>query len=228
MIKHRVSFTIEGNIGSGKTTLLEHLKSRVKNSNVLFVEEPVHAFEKCIINGNSYKPLQTFYSDLNKYSFAFQTWVAKCYDNQLKSISKVTNADSVLVFDRAAYFSTVFIRLSHKNKYISDFEKDLLVNNCDDAVHTYFASDNFMGVNKIFYLDTPINVCLEQINIRDREGEAKTSSISASYLEDIDAQYKLLFDQFVSVKGGTSVLRYYNSDLHILSDKVLDFFDIST
>ena len=85
-----------------------------------------------------------------------------------------------------------------------------------------------MGVNKIFYLDTPINVCLEQINIRDREGEAKTSSISASYLEDIDAQYKLLFDQFVSVKGGTSVLRYYNSDLHILSDKVLDFFDIST
>ena len=64
--------SIEGNIGSGKSTLLANLKKHFnKNTNIIFLKEPVDEWSK-ITDENGTTILEKFYADQDKYSFSFQ------------------------------------------------------------------------------------------------------------------------------------------------------------
>ena len=63
---------IEGNIGSGKSTLVSNLKKHYEGrSDILFLQEPVHLWEN-IKDEDGNNMIEKFYSNQEKYSFAFQ------------------------------------------------------------------------------------------------------------------------------------------------------------
>ena len=66
-------YIIEGNIGSGKSTLLNILESV---PNVEVIPEPVHMWTS-IKDNKEINLLQHFYSDMDRYSYMFQTMVFK-------------------------------------------------------------------------------------------------------------------------------------------------------
>ena len=62
---------IEGNIGTGKTTLLEIIKTYFPNKNNTVIYEPVDQW-KLVKDEHGVNLLDKFYSDIQKWSFAFQ------------------------------------------------------------------------------------------------------------------------------------------------------------
>lgn len=67
-MKRPFTVIVEGNIGCGKTRFLNYFK---KYDNVSICPEPVNEWQNC----NGHNLLKHLYSDINKWSFTFQSYV---------------------------------------------------------------------------------------------------------------------------------------------------------
>jgi deoxyguanosine kinase len=83
--------SIEGNIGSGKSTLLKILSRELsKNEKYVFIQEPVQEWLK-IIDSTGENILNKFYSNQEKYGFAFQIMA---FTTKLQSIKNSIKSDN--------------------------------------------------------------------------------------------------------------------------------------
>ena len=74
-------YIIEGNIGSGKSTILKLLQLA---QNVEVIQEPVYMWLS-IKDDDNKNLLEHFYSDMDRYSYMFQTMVFK---TRIQSLEK--------------------------------------------------------------------------------------------------------------------------------------------
>lgn len=170
--------SIEGNIGSGKTTLLANLKSRFSNDeHILFLKEPVDEWEK-IKDENGNTMLKKFYSDQEKYSFAFQMMA---YISRLKILRDIvkqfenSNKEIIIFTERSLYTDKhVFAKMLYDQGKIEYVCYQIYLNWFEEFAKDY-------PIDYSIYVETQPNICYERIHKRSREGE---ELIPLSYLKE--------------------------------------------
>jgi len=189
--------SIEGNIGSGKSTLLENLRKYYKDdSHVVFLKEPVDDWEKIKDNqGNTM--LKKFYSDQDKYSFAFQMMAyisrLKILRDIVKTItSKNNNEHYVIITERSLYTDKhVFAKMLHDQGKIEDVCYQIYLNWFDE-----FAKD--FPINYTVYVKTDPKNCYGRIHKRAREGE---EVIPLAYLQDCHNYHEEFLDEQTGISS---------------------------
>jgi deoxyadenosine/deoxycytidine kinase len=203
--------SIEGNIGSGKSTLLENLRKYYsKNTNVIFLREPVDDWEK-IKDKQGNTMLQKFYGDQEKYSFAFQMMA---YISRLKILKDVID---MIKNEKYKYVNDEFERIIHNNEHNSEMKKYIIITERSLFTDKYVFAKMLYDQNKIedvcyqiylnwfdeFTKDYPISYsiyvnaepekCYERIHNRAREGE---ELIPLTYLQDCHKYHEEFLDNF--------------------------------
>jgi deoxyadenosine/deoxycytidine kinase len=186
--------SIDGNIGSGKSTLLENLKEHYKeNKYVIFLREPVDEWEH-IKDRDGVTMLQKFYSDQEKYSFAFQMMA---YISRLKilrdTINKIKDSSEkyVIITERSLYTDkNVFAKMLHEQGKMDDVCYQIYLKWFDE-----FTVD--FPVDYTIYVKTSPENCYNRIHKRSRVGE---EVIPLSYLSECHKYHEEFLDDISGIK----------------------------
>lgn len=238
--------SIEGNIGSGKSTLLENLRKYYsKNSQVIFLKEPVEDWEK-IKDKDGITMLQKFYTDQEKYSFSFQMMayisrlkilrdiIKEIKDKELELINnrfqQITSCNSydkefkfpqyTIITERSLYTDKyVFAKMLHDQGKIEDVCYQIYLNWFEE-----FAKE--FSINYSIYVKTDPDKCYERIHKRSRVGE---EIISLSYLSDCHLYHEDFLDEQKGIKIPKLVLDgnvdiYKDNKLNEWIEKIDEFF----
>jgi deoxyadenosine/deoxycytidine kinase len=161
----------EGNIGAGKSTV----GRRLAESELFgFVEEPVGAWQQDFEENL----LDLFYKDTNRWAFTFQlaafTTRAKTWTEVLSMIDHRN-----VVLERSIYCDRyVFAKNCFQSGLMKKTEWQLYCKLWDWLESNWCAEPD-----RIMYLRTPAEVCLERIEAR---GRAEESTIPVEYLRDLE------------------------------------------
>lgn len=151
-------YALEGVIGVGKSTLLKELAKR----GLIVREEQV----------DHWTLLKSLYADAAKFAFSFQLQVLASYADL---------GDDVQVVERSSESALgVFVKMLASQGSLSKNETQTL-----DQVFDLLPTRK---VDKIIFLDLPLDECQARLQQRGRAGEA---AVSMQYLTDIEAQYKI-------------------------------------
>ena len=143
---------IEGIIGCGKTTLGRLLQSRIPNC--IFIEEQI-----------DFDLLRQFLNDMKRYAYAFElSAIFRRYEGYLRAIS-LCNQGYTVIMERSLLGDIAFVQTQYElgNLTEEDFQMLLYI------FEKY--GQNIPSPKKILYLDVDINVAMERIQKRDRQGE---------------------------------------------------------
>ncbi len=161
----------EGNIAAGKSTI----GRRLAESELFgFVEEPVGAWQQDFEENL----LDLFYRDTNRWAFTFQlaafTTRAKTWTEVLAMIDHRN-----VVLERSIYCDRfVFAKNCYQSGLMKKTEWQLYCKLWD-----WLESNWCTEPDKIVYLRTPAEVCLERIEAR---GRAEEATIPIEYLRDLE------------------------------------------
>jgi deoxyguanosine kinase len=183
--------SIEGNIGSGKSTLLENLRKHYSNdTHIIFLREPVDDWEKIKdVDGNTM--LKKFYSNQEKYSFAFQMMAyisrLKILRDTIKDIScQNSNEKYVIITERSLYTDKyVFAKMLFDQGNIEDVCYQIYLNWFDEFIKDF-------PINYSIYVNTEPEKCYERIHKRARDGE---EVIPLQYLQECHNYHEAFLDK---------------------------------
>jgi len=193
--------SIEGNIGSGKSTLLENLRNYYnENSCVVFLREPVDDWEK-IKDKQGNTMLKKFYSDQEKYSFAFQMMAyisrLKILRDIVKKIKDDKSKNYIIITERSLYTDKyVFAKMLHDQGKIEDVCYQIYLNWFDE-----FAKD--FPIDYSVYVNTDPQICYNRIHKRAREGE---EVIPLAYLQECHNYHEEFLDNEKGIKTNKLIL----------------------
>jgi len=162
--QHKILITVEGNIGSGKSTAVRMIENEFKHhKNIAFLQEPVEQWLE-IKDADGETVLQKYYSDMNKYSFAFQMMA---YISRLSILRKTlqTSGVDIIISERSVYTDRhVFAQMLYDSKLLNDIEFQIYLKWFDEFL-------NEIQDCHIFYVRTDPEVAYERVLKRSREGE---------------------------------------------------------
>jgi deoxycitidine kinase/deoxyguanosine kinase len=183
--------SIDGNIGSGKSTLLAYLKEHfTENENIIFLKEPVDEWEN--IKDNEGKTiLQNFYENQKKYSFSFQMLAYISRLNLIKEAIK-KNPNAIIITERSLYTDKmVFAKMLYDDGLINSIDYQIYLKLFESFTDEY-------PVNKIIYVKTKPNICIERIKKRSRTGE---TNIQLDYLVNLDKYHNEMINSTVGYRS---------------------------
>jgi deoxyadenosine/deoxycytidine kinase len=187
-------FSIDGNIGSGKSTLYASLQQLYKDRpSVIFVPEPVSQWEK-IRDKSGKTMLHLFYTDQEKYAFAFQMMA---YISRLSILRRIIAENKfkcrniVIITERTLYTDKyIFAKMLFDQGKIEDVEYQIYLTWFDE-----FSID--FPLDNVVYVKTSPEKCYERIHKRSREGE---EIIPLAYLEDCHRYHEEFLDKDTGIK----------------------------
>lgn len=161
-----------GAIGVGKTTwnvmLADHLRSKGFK---VYLSNEIPLMDK--------EFLELFYSDVSKYSFAFQLNIIHKFNYEMLKLYYKQHSYDYVIFDRTNLDTKVFT-----SKNISDEKELQILNNI--FLNNTFKSDDF---DYVFYLKPSKNTMIERQQKRNRSSE---KSVPKQYLIDIYDKYETM------------------------------------
>ncbi len=162
---------LEGNIGAGKTTVGNLMKA---SGMFGFIEEPVEKWKE----GFASNLLESFYSDMKRWSFTFQIMAFTTRAKTWKEILELSD-HSRMVLERSIFTDRyVFAHSLHQLGMMNDSEWQVYAGLWD------FLSSNYcVTPDCIIYLRTPAEVCLERIRLR---GRGEEGGIRLDYLKQLE------------------------------------------
>ena len=160
--------SIDGNIGAGKSSFVSELKSwfsNIKNCNglkICFLQEPVDIWNT-ITDKQGKTMIENFYSNPDKYAFAFQMMA---YISRLSIIKKEFKVGYDIIFTERCVFTdrNVFAKMLYDDGKISEVEFKIY-----NAWFNEFIND-FPKIEYI-YLQAKPETAAERIRKRNRVGE---------------------------------------------------------
>lgn len=178
---------VEGNIGAGKSTVMSALKKAFPHA--IIRPEPVDSWRE---------ELALFYEDPAKWALPFSLRVLLSH-HQNKAPPAI--ADALMVVERSPLSCRhVFTQLLFNDRTMPEHHWDLFRQYYDVIGWEPEESD------LILYIDTPVDVCLQRITQRHREGEKE--GIDVQYLRRIEFQYanvlKFSAAPVIRLKGDSS------------------------
>ena len=168
-------YIIEGNIGSGKSTLLNKLEYV---PNVEVIPEPVHMWTS-IKDNKEINLLQHFYSDMDRYSYMFQTMVFKTRLESLepKQLQQFRFSERSILTDRY-----VFGKMCLEDNKMNSIESS-----CYKYWFDWLSTKFNSKPDGIIYIQCSPEKCLERISKRGREEE---DTISLDYINKLNKYHE--------------------------------------
>lgn len=172
-------FILEGNIGAGKSTLLELLQKKY-NINISF--EPVQDWTGYTDNNNM-SIFGLFYTNPEKYAFAFQMYILS---TRLKQSNNITSPDTLcersILTDKYIFMNTL-----RESKLVSSIEEKVF-NEWFEMV----SSQVIPRIKGVVYLNVDPSICYQRIKIRNRRFE---ENMSIEYITQLHTAHQ---DAFVT------------------------------
>jgi deoxyadenosine/deoxycytidine kinase len=212
-----IIISIEGNIGSGKSTLLNKLKDYYNNTTglkVCFLDEPVEEWNK-IKDSQNVTILEKYYSNMEKYSFAFQMMA---YVSRLTLFRKALKENyDVIITERCLNTDcNVFAKMLYDDKMIEEIEYIIYKKWFDEFI-VDIPETNYI------YIRADPEISHKRVIKRGRKGE----TIPLEYLKDCHKYHedwlfkenpcnRLIFDANVDISENPE-----NVDIWI---KAINFF----
>jgi deoxyadenosine/deoxycytidine kinase len=141
----KMIISIDGNIGSGKSTLINALRDRMPSW--AYRPEPISSWGSL---------LDRFYENPSRWAFAFNLRVLMCFLDPMVDFSHV-------VFERSPMATRyVFVQIAYNSGHISRTDFELF-----KSVYDLVA----WNPDVIFYLDVPVETCLQRVQSRGRPCE---------------------------------------------------------
>ena len=176
--KKPIIISIDGNIGSGKSTFMKKLKEKfADNPDVYFVGEPLDQWHK-VKTKDGKNLIENYYADMKRYAYIFQNFA---YITRLRLLyNAVHNSGaSVIITERSVESDRyLFAKMLYESGLMNDLEWQI-----------YLSWYGFLNINvdKIIYIKTDVDNCVDRIKKRARDGEDK---ISKEYLTQLDAKHE--------------------------------------
>lgn len=171
---------IDGIIGAGKTTYINILSKKLKERGytVSIVREPVDKWVECGI-------LQRFYNDPKRWGYHFQT---KAFHDRVVENINVFNENpnsDFYILERSPFTDTLFIEMLHTSGDVDDLELQHYREwwNLWNKVMPY-SPDYFL------YLKPDVEVCMERLRMRNRDGE---TGVGKDYQEALEEKHNSFF-----------------------------------
>jgi deoxyadenosine/deoxycytidine kinase len=176
--------SIEGNIGAGKSTLLQKIQKRAiqeNNKNIIIIPESLDIWNE--IKEGDKSIFQLFYENKNKYALAFQilTFLTITY-NMMGQLQKIGKKDTIIIERSPISNIVIFGQMLYDDKIIGEAEWSIL---------KYMVNGLMMPVDKIVYLRSTPDECMERVKERNREGE---QDIELDYLQTIHDKHEAWLD----------------------------------
>src|SRR5437870_4804480 len=184
-----------GAIGVGKTTWNIKLSKYIRSKGF-----KVYLSNEIPLTNKPF--LELFYSDIQKYSFAFQLSIIHKFNNEMLKIYFKRYDYDYIILDRTHLDTKIFTSNNIKNENELHILEDLLKNNL-------FESSDFFDY--VFYLKPSVNTMLERQEKRARESE---KSVDKQYLIDIYNKYE------------TMIMGIYPNYIIIQNENGIDYDDI--
>jgi deoxyadenosine/deoxycytidine kinase len=174
-------YIIEGNIGSGKSTILKLLQLA---QNVEVIQEPVDMWLNIKDNDNK-NLLEHFYSDMDRYSYMFQTMVFK---TRIQSLEK--EQISPFRFSERSIWTDRFV---FGKMCLEDNKMNSIESSCYKFWFEWLEEKFKPKPDGIIYIKCSPEKCLERISQRGRNEENK---IPIEYLNKLNAYHDEWFDNW--------------------------------
>jgi len=175
MTKEKRLFTLEGNIAASKTTIGKELEA---TGRVGVIYEPV-SYWKTKYDENI---LDLFYSDPARYAFMFQLAAFSSRAKTWKEVLELTDHSNVIL-DRSIFSDRhIFAESLHEQGLMTLTEFQVYTDMWDFLVEQYCVTPE-----KIIYVRTAPEVCLERIKSRGRPEEA---GITLEYLQHLHDRHE--------------------------------------
>ena len=185
----RTMYLLEGNIGAGKTSLGNVLKA---SSHFEFLEEPVDTW-RAGFAGNLF---EMFYSDMPRWSFTFQIMAFTTRAKTWSEILEKVTGDQV-VLERSIYTDrNVFAKNLYAVGAMNDSEWQVY-----QQLWEFLAQNYCEKPDKILYLRTPAELCLERIKMRGRDEEQQMPLDYLKRLENLHDEWLLDHPDVVLLDG---------------------------
>ncbi len=188
-VTSRSMFLLEGNIGAGKTSLGNILKS---SNHFEFLEEPVDTWR----HGFAGNLFEMFYTDMPRWSFTFQIMAFTTRAKTWSEILQKVQGDRV-VLERSIYTDrNVFAKNLYAGGAMNDSEWQVY-----QQLWEFLASNYCEKPQKIIYLRTPAELCLERIKQRGRNEEQQMPLDYLKSLEDLHDEWLMDHPDVIHIDG---------------------------
>ena len=201
--------SVEGNIGSGKSTFVEMLKKYFLDNEempICFVQEPVELWNE-IKDNDGKTMIENFYSNPEKYSFAFQMMA---YISRLSILkAEFKKGYDIIITERCLFTdSNIFCKMLYDDGKIDELEYQIY-----NKWFNEFISD-FPDIEYI-YIQTSPETSNRRIKERGRKGEI----IPLEYLKKchqyheswLDKKAKIIIDGNLSNKDENNTKKWIKS-----------------
>ena len=172
--------SVEGIVGAGKMTLLQEIEKTYPTTNlfgkVCVIEEPVAAF--CDYKGQ-FNPLYLNYTHPEQNMAMAQLHIIHCATNHFDFEVNRAGKGSLILSERSPLASQVFVNNCYHNGTISEFTRSFLIDECH-------MSAPVCKPDMYIKLDTPLDMCLNRIGIRNRDGE---QVLDKQWLSSLNMEY---------------------------------------
>ncbi len=185
----RKMYLLEGNIGAGKTSLGRVLKN---SRSFEFLEEPVDIWREGFANNL----FEMFYKDMERWSFTFQIMAFTTRAKTWSEILQKVQGDQI-VLERSIYTDrNVFAKNLYAQGAMNDSEWQLY-----QQLWDFLALNYCLVPDKILYLRTPAEVCVERIKMRGREEEQQMPLDYLKRLEDLHDEWLMDHPDVILLDG---------------------------
>jgi len=180
---------VEGIAGSGKTNFLSTVRNSFLSTKyaIYVVESPLARWQN-VVGTNL---LKMYHTDPSRYAFCFQSWClstrADAFAKHLRRRIDATDYRPIVTFVERTHTSDIecFATALRAKGILAEWEMELLRTQARNMIHT------LPPINGIVMMDTPVDVSVQCVNIRGREGE--TVAITPEFQTDVLANYRTWF-----------------------------------
>jgi len=178
---------VDGILASGKSFTITQLE---ENPNVHKVVEPVELYRNCQISDKIYNALGLYYENPKENAVCLQLHIIECLERLTRKYP-----EKAVVSER--YLTSVhpFTQTMLDCNYISEFSTAFILQKLDEAMTRI---NEYLQIEKIIFLDTDIELCLERWLLRERREEMKFAPdemkkyltfLRSNYLNFYEKQY---------------------------------------
>jgi len=201
-----IIFFIEGNIGSGKSTFIKNVQNYfANNKHAQFLQEPVDIW-KSTKDNNGANILEHFYSDMNRFCYAFQSFA---FISRIKQLDMIDDNAEYVFIERSVHNDrNVFANACHDSKMMTDIERNIY-NTWFDWMQKKYA--NIFKSAYYIYLQCSPDTAYNRINIRARPEER---NITLEYLSTLHEKH----NNWLHSQDNTIIL---DAEQNFLDEKIL-------